>query len=303
MTKPLRVGVIGLGRRWRRRYQPALRALPDRFQVRAVYDQVEQRALAEARRLGCAAASGLTELVERDDVEAVLLLESQWFGLWPVELACRAGKPVFCCAALDLDAEHAEAVCRKVREKNLPVLVELAPPLAPATARLRELFDTRLGPPRLLVCDAVGPATSGQEHRASGVGLALLDWCASLLGGEPAKVAVVDVAGLASVLLEFPGGRAARVSRWHAPGARRGVRLRVVAEKGLATVDLPDRVGWTEADGRHTHRVCGPQPLGQVLLERFHRTVTEGQAAEPGLDDALRALRWLHGTLPAVKGE
>jgi hypothetical protein len=116
-----------------------------------------------------------------------------------------------------------------------------------------------------------------------------------LLGGEPAKVAAADAAGLASVLLEFPGGRAARVSRWHAPGARRGVRLQVVAEKGSAAVDLPGRVGWTEADGWHTHRVCGPQPLGQVLLERFHRMVTEGQATGPGLDEALRALHWLRG--------
>ena len=47
MTDLLRVGVIGLGRRWRKRYKPALGALRQRFAVRAVCDQVRERAQRE----------------------------------------------------------------------------------------------------------------------------------------------------------------------------------------------------------------------------------------------------------------
>src|SRR5262249_43309385 len=51
--RTLRVGIIGLGVRWRKRYRPALTALRDRFTVTVVCDQVHQRTAAEAKRLGC----------------------------------------------------------------------------------------------------------------------------------------------------------------------------------------------------------------------------------------------------------
>src|SRR6266478_2001490 len=127
MTNPLRVGVIGLGRRWRKRYRPALLALHDCFRVHALYDQVQQRALGEAERLQCDAAAGITELLERDDLDAVLLLDAQWFGLWPLELACRVGKPVFCCAGFDREDARADAVYQQVQAAKLPVMVEMAP--------------------------------------------------------------------------------------------------------------------------------------------------------------------------------
>src|SRR3954468_16520678 len=84
----LRVGVVGLGRLWEARHKPALLRLKDRFQVTAVYDQVMRRAEIEAAHLGCAAADGLVALIERPDVDAVYLLTPQWFGLYPIQLAC-----------------------------------------------------------------------------------------------------------------------------------------------------------------------------------------------------------------------
>src|SRR5438067_8986693 len=88
---PLRLGVIGLGAAWRKRYRPALLALADHFLIEIVCDQVLGRAERVARELGCAAAAGPAELLESGRVDALLLADLQWFGLWPVELACRAG--------------------------------------------------------------------------------------------------------------------------------------------------------------------------------------------------------------------
>src|SRR4029077_3186333 len=101
------------------------------------------------------------------------------------------------------------------------------------------------------------------------VGAALGDCAAPLLGGEPTGVLATggDGWGFTSLLLEFADGRAARITRRRAPWARRGVRLQVVAEHGSATVDLPGRVRWATADGRHLHVLRGQRPLGQVLLE------------------------------------
>jgi predicted dehydrogenase len=286
---PVRVGVIGLGRRWRQRYRPALRSLRDRFLVQAVCDQVPRRALAEARRQGCAAAAGPAALLETD-IEAVLLLETQWFGLWPVERACDLGKPVLCCADPEQD-EHADAVCRRVRDCRLPVLAELAPRQAPALVHLRHLLETRLGPARLVLCETVD-AAGGREAGTA----ALLDACAALLEGEPLTVACHGLPDdrFTSLFLEFPGGRAVQLTRRTAPHARPRVRFHVVAEHGAATATLPRRLTWTDAEG--THSVTGRWQRPAVpLLETFYQVVRAGQTPAPGLDEALRPLRWLRG--------
>ncbi len=140
----LRVGVIGLGRRWRR-YRPILARLRDHIEVRTVCDQVARRAEIEARRLRCTASAGPVELLERGDVEAALLLDPQWFGLWPLEHACRAKKPVFCALSPDSDDAHADALHQQIQESGLPVFLALGPVLAPATMHLRELLTHRLG--------------------------------------------------------------------------------------------------------------------------------------------------------------
>lgn len=296
MTKSVRVGVIGLGSRWRRRYLPALLALRDRFRVSAVHGQVEQQALAEARRLGCAAVRGLTPLLESDDVEAVLLLDPQWYGLWPIELACRLGKPVFCAAGLLADEAHADALHQRIQESRLPVMVELLPRLAPVTARLRELLAERLGPARMIVA-ACGRGAAGPGLLGEG-GPALLDWCATVMGGPPVGVQAMAAKAAVSMSLEFADGQTAQITGQQA--ACVPPLLHVIAERGSATVELPNRLRWQDKEGRHTLTLRQPQASGRMLLERFHQMLQQGTAAEPGWEDAYRALGWLRAAAASL---
>jgi predicted dehydrogenase len=291
----MRVGVIGLGRHWRQRYRPALRALRDDFRVSAVCDQVEHLARREARRLGCGAALGPAELLQRDDVEAVLLLDAQWFGLWPLEQACRAGKPVFCCDELLPGEPDPEGLARQVRDSGVPVLVGLPPRHAPVTGALGRLLADRLGPARAVACDFVVPPAPADRPGGLAVPPSLLDWCATVLGGEPVNALAGgrDDGAFVSVLLEFPGDRRAQLTGWQTAEAWHAPRLRVLAERGWAAAELPGRLRWADADGRHALAPHGGPPPERVLLERFCHAVGEGQPAGPSLADACRILGWL----------
>jgi predicted dehydrogenase len=215
------VGIIGLGRRWRR-YRPALAALRDRLAVRAVCDQRPIRAERAARELGCHAAAGPTDLLDRDDVDAALLLDAQWFGLWPVEQAARVGKPVFCAVPISRDDAHADEVMRRVRDAGLPAMAAMGPSLCPAVTRLRELLATKLGPPRLVRCGGCGP---GRGRPDGAVLPALMHACAALMGGEPAGVRAVAAADarIVSGWMDFPGGRVVQLSVWD--GTRPACRI------------------------------------------------------------------------------
>jgi predicted dehydrogenase len=292
MTDPVRVGVIGLGRRWRRHYRPALRALAElRLEVCAVCDQVQEQAVGEARHLGCDAAAGPAELFERDDLDALLLVDPQWFGLWPLELACRARKPVLCCVPLELDLEHADTLVQQVRDSQLPVLVEMVPRYAPATEWLRSLLATpALGAVRGVQCDVlVGAEREGPADR-----VALLDWCVQIMGCAPTHVQVAGTEGgpLISLLLECSDGRAAQVSWWRTGGLGRGPRLEVVGEHGWAAVELPGRWWQGRAAGRSSGRFRG-EPAARLVLREFAEVLQTGRPPVPSLEDAYRALTWL----------
>jgi predicted dehydrogenase len=288
---PVRVGVIGLGRRWRR-YRPALQVLDGpRFDVRAVCDEVQEQALHEARRLGCDAAAGPAELLERDDLDALLLVDPQWFGLWPLELACRAGKPVLCCVGLEQDAAHADALIQQVRDSRLPVLMELAPRFAPATEWLRSLLATpTLGAVRGVQCDALaGADTEGPPDH-----VALLDWCVQVLGSAPTHIQAggTEDGTLTSLMLACGDGRVAQVSLWRTGGFGRAPRLEVVGEQGWAAVELPGRWWQGRAAGRSSGVLRG-EPVARLVLREFAEVLHTGRPPVPSLEDAYRALTWL----------
>jgi predicted dehydrogenase len=286
MGERLRVGIIGLGRQWRRRYAPALEALSDSFEVAGVCDQIAQQAASEAARLHCPAAAGPSELLERDDVDAVLLLDLGWQRLWPVERAARLGKPVFCLPALEDDA-NADAVAEQVQQAGLPVVIACPTSLTPAVQRLADLQSRLLGPVRLLV----GELARQARYPSSG----LLAWLLALLGTPPQAVIAAgsDAGGLLSITIEAVDGRCLQLTSWNVARPRSPLRLHVIGANGQATVEGSRRLSWCDSHGEHVLTLPRGRPVEQLLLARFHGVVTEGQPASPSLGEAHRALRCL----------
>ncbi|MEE9603478.1 MAG: Gfo/Idh/MocA family oxidoreductase, partial [Thermoguttaceae bacterium] len=151
--KKLCVGIVGLGDMWQQRHAPALHALADRIEVRAVCDQVAHRAeFAVEQFPGAAVVDGYHELANREDIEAVMILAPQWYRELPILAACDSGKAIYCTAGLDVQAEDVESIKRRVAEAGVPFMAEFSRRHAPATLRLKELIATRLGSPRMLFC-------------------------------------------------------------------------------------------------------------------------------------------------------
>ena len=170
----LRIGVIGLGEVWQQRHAPALHMLADRFEVRAVCDQVAHRAQHAAAEFNAAAVDGYHALTHREDLDAVLILSLQWFGALPILAACDSGKAVYCAAGMDLELAEAELVKQRVEEAGIAFMVEFPRRHAPATLRLKELIATRLGAPAC--CSVINdpwptrPASTRNTTRPAGGG-------------------------------------------------------------------------------------------------------------------------------------
>ena len=160
--------------------------------------------------MGCPATPGVVALLDVD-LDAVLLLGRPWYGLWPLEQACRVGRPVYLGTSLTADDSKADDVVRQVRVANLPVMAELAPRLAPVTNRLRALLP-KLGTLRSVIC-TVARCGRGAES-AQAAGLAMIDWCTAFLGAPLAEIqGFDDSSGHAAWLLHFAGA-VTLISTW-----------------------------------------------------------------------------------------
>ena len=179
---------------------------------------------------------------------------------------------------------------------------EFARRFYPTTLRLRELLATRLGPPRLVIgqgrlfgFDRYGqPGPSTQIAPATLLvdpGSYLIDWCRFVFGSEPTAVqgwagTVLPGAGGAdpdfeTILLEFEGGAVAQLSagRYHRAAWGEASRflpqpgIQVFAERGVAWLEMPDRIQWTDAEGPHDERLPLEPTVGELLNDHFHRLV------------------------------
>jgi predicted dehydrogenase len=297
MSNRLRVGVIGLGRRWQR-YLPALAGLRRHLEVSGVCDQVARLAERTANRIGCSHAAGAVDLLERDDVNAVLLLDRQWYGLWPMQQACRLGKPVYCALSL-LHEPEVDALHEQVQASRLPVLMSSSPVLSPALLRLRQLLGQNLGPPRLLRVERSLPRLPRPMREGlppmlgSTALLGMLQICSALFQGKPVSVWTVeaDHSPLLSLMLEFGADRVAQLNLWIDPARPPFCRVRVVAEHGQAEVLLPRRLSWREREGQHRQK-WPRQPYARPLLYRFAAAVAGGQPVQPSFQEAYHALLW-----------
>jgi myo-inositol 2-dehydrogenase / D-chiro-inositol 1-dehydrogenase len=292
MPNRLRVGILGVGRCWPR-YSRALGQLRGLLDPVVVSDPRPGRALRIARELRCSIAEGPIDLLERDEVQAVLVLDAPWYGLWPLEQACRVSKPIFCVPSLVGDDAFADDLVERVRSARLPVMMAIPESVAPARERLSRLLTNELGAARLLRADCCvrGPRPlSADKLLGSGRFLGLLIGIDGLLSAPPLTAwACGTEAGLVTLLLDHGQGRSAQLTLW--TGNHRGTqcRLEVVAAGGSATLDGTSQLRWRDTDSNQVFR--RPRvDAAQAMLERFVQALRDGRFPWPGLDDAYRAL-------------
>lgn len=317
----LRVGLIGLGDVWETRHRPALRALSDRFEIRAVCAEVAAKAEQAAREFDATVVDGFRALIAREDIDALLMFAPGWYGPLPILAACDAEKAIFCSAALDLEPSNASEIKQRVEKSGIAFMAEFPRRHTPATLRLKELIATQLGRPRLLFCHqrllveekANDQRLGKQCPRAMRDMLELVDWCRYVVGQEPTSVVGVKHAGpdeggnddYQMMSLDFshngtPGeGAMAQISCGHympsgwqeALTFRPPAALQVCCENGIAFIDLPSNLVWFDDAGRHLESLESERPVGEQLLMQFHRAVTSLVRKTFDLEDAYRAMQ------------
>ena len=327
----LKVGLIGLGDQWETRHRPALFALSDRFEVRAICCEVAQKGEKAANEFGAVALDGFRAMICRDDIEAVLVLAPDWVGPLPILAACEAGKAVYSSVALDIAADQVSQIRQRVQESGVAFMAELPRRHAAATLRLKELIVTRLGQPTQMFCHERFTTQQQTSHLRRGEYCPLtwrsmmeqVDWCCYLVGRDPTSVVSTQhnpvVNGLSSfyqslnLQFDVEGNdhltANAQVSvgyyipeNWkEALSFRRPASIQICCENGVAFIDLPSTLVWFDDAGQHNESLDADRPVGEQMLLHFHRSVTSLIRNHADLADAYRALKIVIGANKSAK--
>lgn len=324
----LGVGIIGLGNRWEGRYLPAIRSLADRFEVRAVCEQVSHRAHRAAAELNAVAADGFRVMASRDDVDALLYLADQWYGPTPILAACDAGKAIYSAASLPGPRGEIDHLLARVEQSGIAFMAELSRRHAPATVRLKELIATRLGLPRMVFCHQRVPHPPDESREQAEYVrrnlIEMIDWCCYVIDRPPSSVVSVrhatserqaasdyqmmsldfssDAMPGTGPLAQISSGQYIPASWEEAIGFRPPAALQVACERGIAFIDLPAGLVWFDDAGRHQESLENERPVDESMLLQFHRATISLVRRIGGLGDMVRALRILEAAAVSQEG-
>ncbi|MBQ9116421.1 MAG: Gfo/Idh/MocA family oxidoreductase [Clostridia bacterium] len=94
MSNPIKIGVVGLGRLGMSVHRECLKARPDKFQVVAACDLIEERTARYAEEFGCRTYSDINDLINDPEVEVVDIATRSCDHYAHAKMALLAGKSV-----------------------------------------------------------------------------------------------------------------------------------------------------------------------------------------------------------------
>ena len=126
--------------------------------------------------------------MERDDVQALLVLDAAWYAEVPAQFACQVRKPAFLAGRHVPRFPLTDQLLRPAAESGVTLMPDFGYCYTPATSRLRELVATRLGRPLAMTVDIAAPVDDSSDDTqplaaASRDLLATtIDWCTNVVG-------------------------------------------------------------------------------------------------------------------------
>src|SRR6266508_281085 len=147
-TRPVRIGVIGVGRIGRMHAELLARQVPG-AELAMVHDAHAQAAGAVGAELGVPAAASVEELIGSADVDAVAICASTETHAELLVAAARAGKPAFCEKPISLQLEEVDRALAEVERAGIAVQIG---------------FNRRFDPAHESVALAVADGTIGAVH-------------------------------------------------------------------------------------------------------------------------------------------
>ena len=318
-TVPLRMAVVGLGHMGLR-HARVIRASPLADLV-AVADHDIKRLQERAAMLEALPYGDYNELLQRDDIQAVVVCTPDKHHLAPCLAAARAGKHLLVEKPLAADLSEATAIIDACREEGVKLMAAHLLRFDPRYLAIKAaILDRTVGEVLHISAHRNSPWTSGPARYAIGTSLTLhlavhdLDLVNWYIGSRPVtiyarnvrrKLAHLDTDDAVSAVIAFESGAVANLQySWVLPPTSvtpLDARLELIGEEGMALVGgyhgqgvfIASADRWSAPDVHHAYESLAGQLLGDVREEvhAFIDCVLHDRPSPVPGEEALLAVR------------
>ena len=307
----VRIGIIGLGPYWEQRYEPVLRMMDQRIQIKAVYDPVRSRAEQVSSLWNAAVASGIEALTTRYPVDAFLLLNSEWMNHYPLKVLSQQHRPVYIAGSLGEDLNLLGEIHERATDQLVTLMPEFSRRYSQATSRFFELVVTRLGKPVSIHLQTCRPAADqrveipGQKNETDFL-VGLIDWCCYVMRTKPVKVhssfhsdSSIQSEDHWRIKIEFlpdPVTAAERFALIDIKQHQQSTdslypRHQVHCRNGHAEFHSPDEIHWENDTETITESLKSDRQELEVMLDHFCRRAVGGIIPVANIRDVCQAIR------------
>ncbi len=194
-AKEIRVGILGAGGNIGYTHSTNIATYVNGARLAAVYDLNTKRAEEVAAQFGARVMESAEELIESDDIDAVII--ASWDGTH-ADLAIKcinAGKPVFCEKPLATTVEDAKKVVEAEKAGGKKLLqVGFMRRFDPDYIKMKKILDSgELGAPLMMHCISrtrSHPKNHTTEQHITNIAIHEIDICRWLLGEDMTEVSV-----------------------------------------------------------------------------------------------------------------
>lgn len=307
----VRIGIIGLGPYWEQRYEPVLRMMDQRIQIKAVYDPVRSRAEQAAEHWNAAVVSGISSLVSRHTLDAFLLLHSDWMDHYPLKILSQQDRPVYIAGSLGEELEILESIHSRATEQLVTLMPEFSRRYSQATSRFFELAVTRLGNPNSIQIETCCPTADqdvevpGQKHEADFL-VGLFDWCCYVMRTKPLRVQTTfhsdssdlseDYRQIKVEYLPDPVTNSERFALIKIKNEQRETEShfpnhQIKCRNGMAEFHSPDELHWEDESSSITESLKSDRRELEVMLDHFCRRAVGGIIPVANISDVCQAIQ------------
>ncbi len=270
-----------------------------------------------AQELEAHPVMGISALLARPEVRAVLLLENSWQGPEPLRLLLAQKKSAYIAGSLGDDVEVLARRHLVGLSEGLTLMPEFSRRYTPATSRLQELMATQIGPPQSIRVRTPLPHPQGVievpgQASPKDFLVGLIDWCRHVVRMPAATVEMIvpprtgDEQVEKILRIEFQRSRAGGE-----PATAELVLLRqedvpaagpvcpprpsfeILCARGTASFTDPLELSWTSGEGERRECLTSERSEVEVMLDHFCRRVVGGLIPVADLADICGHLRLL----------
>lgn len=321
----LRVAVLGAGRIGQ--IHSANVAGSARAELVVVADPVEAAATMAAQKLNCESSVDPYAVIERSDIDAVVIGTPTDTHVPLTLAALSSGKAVLCEKPLDLDQQKANAAIAEIERLGKPFMLAFNRRFDPSASEIKRAIDAgEIGDVRQVIITSRDPSPPPADYirRSGGIFRDMLihdfDMARWLLGEDPSEVFAVGnclvdgkIADLndydtTMVVMQTPSGKQCHINTCRHASYGHDQRIEVFGSSGMLQNDhvrantvqrFSDSVTNAQAPLLHFFLERYKQAY-ELELEAFLRALEVGSEMPVGANDGRKALALAEAALLSV---